>query len=1213
MAGQIINPYVPVNPQEVADTNIINVGPEVIQPTHDVQLTDMNGTTVGLILSNPNGSPNPRGMLQGAMPRTAMQTSQGGTGYDDMEMPFTVEVQTSMIGGRAQDDFSKDKTRYADGFRMDTTGVFPIMGPAVDEQSGYMEAELAWGPNPTIYPNGQTTLDPDIAPDGAYNVTSLYHKYIVTGTKTFTGISWFLKGWTGALTIYYGFGSVNAVTGYYDLPNAVTVYGTGQDKWVYLPTPPKTVTNAVVTWGFNTSKRVYSWKTVPDPAISSWYHPGGNVSLPWTEYLLPRYTLFTSKLHFNTQSDYKFFEYKRQLYMFRNGLDKQSGAIYMNGYRGGCLSNASNLNELRTGLTLVKDELKGAVAMITNGPGELEDQPWREIVSNDTAGVITVSSPWKQVQTTASEYVILGTNKWSVVDNCSFDKAITSVIEAEEYLVVSFGEAKPLKFVKQALVASVWTTTVYTSTNANHLFHYLALTQDTQGKSQLWAANANSCQVTFARLPAFGSDPVFDIWVDERLELTKTKARIEADLIPVADPAVSVRLNRQKADLQLLVARLNEDIAAAKDEELERRLNRQLRDANTQKAYLLADIASAEDLVLKLRLQRELQDANNTVARLQADIAAVSDQNLERKTLRDHDKLTLEITRLNADKVGKTGDELLRINRLIEDATTNLLYANKDLGHSPYEADSILIDPDTLRDLNAQLTDAQLAVARITYDLTQTTDPINLLRLTRERDATIQLIADITQDLTLTTSADLLTKLNRDKADALLSIARIEEDLVATLDPATQLRYQRELEDIIFELSELKYYLVAGNTSSHINNMIIYGSPGVPYIIKEDEIGSIYENVYSKIPIAEISAVKSEKNGRAVMAYGVYLYFNLEGGWIERYYDQRMDDVSPNRDEGLPTERQGEVSKLMPYPGRWYAAINAGPQGTSSVLCNNELGWHEIYRSPSNGLQITDIYVQTIPGVSTPDRLWVAEGNFLSALSIHISPLKQNNYRYFGYKVGANGPSIETSWIDFGFKDVNKYFHSINLFTDMPNKLDRTGYEYEIFVSYQTDTMSSNQWVSLGRRFAKTQNEYFIVNNGKHNVAGKAIKFRLSFNSYVEYYTPRLKSIVVNGVVRFPTKNSWNLTFQLNPDHNLQNTPIQTHNPNRLYNQLQIWANSELHATPLWMKTNDVISNNKLIFIDPLSITRPTVELDSNRTTGKKKFISVGVMTMYEV
>ena len=39
----------------------------------------------------------------------------------------------------------------------------------------------------------------------------------------------------------------------------------------------------------------------------------------------------------------------------------------------------------------------------------------------------------------------------------------------------------------------------------------------------------------------------------------------------------------------------------------------------------------------------------------------------------------------------------------------------------------------------------------------------------------------------------------------------------------------------------------------------------------------------------------SEKNGAAMVQHDVYLYFSMGGGMIERYYEQRLDDIGPTK------------------------------------------------------------------------------------------------------------------------------------------------------------------------------------------------------------------------------------------------------------------------------------------------------------------------------
>src|SRR5690606_29433045 len=112
-----------------------------------------------------------------------------------------------------------------------------------------------------------------------------------------------------------------------------------------------------------------------------------------------------------------------------------------------------------------------------------------------------------------------------------------------------------------------------------------------------------------------------------------------------------------------------------------------------------------------------------------------------------------------------------------------------------------------------------------------------------------------------------------------------------------------------------------------------------PYIFKEDGFGSVagttdtVAGVYAEHPLsAQIRNVRSEDNGRAHARYDLFLKFSLLDG-MESHFDQRLDDVGPNRDEGLPTDRRGPVYHIMPYAGRFYAAVDGGKYGYSSVLC----------------------------------------------------------------------------------------------------------------------------------------------------------------------------------------------------------------------------------------------------------------------------------------
>jgi len=1105
------------------------VGQDVHNPNYDVELKEITSDKkVGLILCNQLGVSDRRGIQEGYMPRTAMQIASQNNSYDNMEMPYSVEVQTSMIGGRGMDDLVKDKTRYADGYRMDSSGINPICGPAVIEQVGYKDTDMLF--DKIMYLNFWATMDPNLTDP---SLMDAFHDYPNPESRTYNGMTVYLYTTEEHIKLWYDVWSSDDTLDHlrYSIELDVTPW---QPQWFYLPIPPTTIgANKKVRWYFQPEGsyaqgggfhgRIYVKRA---EAI------GGNLmayiddewGAGWKVYWAD--SVVRSGVSYENKSDYKFFEYKNGLYAVKKSIDKAGSAIYRNGFRGMARPNTANKNWLKTQYSnMTPHSLIGCIAKITNGPGELESQNWREIVDN-TASDILVSAPWNITHTADTEYVILGMNAWFQVATWVTElatKTITDVLPLEDYVVFAFGDAQNLGIYKEAKAGNgTWAGTWLWHDDNNDRFDFLSLAQDNEGKLRLWGANANSCKVSFAEPVEFykmymGTEYFnFDVWKDEREELDLTINRLNIDIAASVNSEL-VRLTRLKEDALEEIDDIN----------------------NTIKPRLQADydyeVASSPELLRLTRMKAdaddEMDDLDVIIARLTQDIAATTDADKKR-----------ELERMKIDKQEQKGDTQVTYDRITADIAALAL-------HNP-----------------------------------------ELIRLQRMIDDETEKVSD------LTVTADRLT----------IDIANVVD--------ADKLVLERQLEDATKERDELKTYIKAGDTSSHITNMVIYGSPGIPYILKETEIGSIYENVYSKIPLGEIESVRSEINGRAAMAYGVYLYFNLEGGWIERYYDQQMNDVSPNQNEGLPIERQGEISKLMAYAGRWYASINAGHNGVSSVLLNNELGWHEVYRASITGASITDIYVQAIPGVSNADVMWIAEGNDIKAIPISISPLKQKNYSYFGQGLPKEElPYIETAWIDYNYKDVDKFFNTLKLFVDMPNYNKRTGNEYECHVWFKTDKIGAGQWNYIGRGSAINEIQtYNIVYQGLKQVHGKQIKFKIAMKSNVPYRTPRLKAWVCDAVIRFEVKKSWNLTFQLQPDTDLNGVKLLME-PNEIYDAMEKWANSKSYPIPLQMRTNDPTSDYTLVFIDPATVQRRSVSLSTNKTGAKKDFINIGTAVVYEI
>ena len=217
--------------------------------------------------------------------------------------------------------------------------------------------------------------------------------------------------------------------------------------------------------------------------------------------------------------------------------------------------------------------------------------------------------------------------------------------------------------------------------------------------------------------------------------------------------------------------------------------------------------------------------------------------------------------------------------------------------------------------------------------------------------------------------------------------------------------------------------LVSANSSSvsKVTGIEGYGDPLTPWILKEDEIGSIENGIYSPVPLSEMRSVKHYANGRAHMQYGVYLFFSLLDG-MERFYSNRLDDMGPNRDLGLPYGRKGKISCLIPYAGQFYLSIDAGWTGYSSILSWNGIGFAELFRAPAPNMRIRNMTIQTTPDDQEPDRLWFVYGNYMRYIHVATNPLNQAGFKFTQYS------HLQSARINGGFAEVNKFWHETRVF-----------------------------------------------------------------------------------------------------------------------------------------------------------------------------------------
>ena len=492
----------------------MNVGPTVVGPSHHFSLTD--GThTLGLILSNQKGEPDPiRAWQQAPMPRTAMKISQGSQGYQDFELPFTSIEMQSWIGGMNAENFEEDTSKYRDGRRIDTTRGDIISGPKATKVTDIL------------------TLDELDYLDFASieeATGSVYGSFTPAANITVSKVSFPNKDFTELL----GNGKIGyfTVTIYTDSAGEPdTIVGTGtlvnlaQPSFITMPLNEATSLTASTTYWIKFTKHVaryFNGVLLIGSSIENKYQyihtESGESVIQHNDVGGGFTTLFTnSSLSFRLYGtsapieNVRFFEHRRAIYCVVNPEGGGAPSLYLNGYLGCASSNAADLTKLNTDQNLSDASLAGSYALIVDGPGSKEEQPWRRIVSNTTTGtsdVITVEKPWQITHTTATSFVIIGSNEWNEITGHGLTGKVTDVEIVYDYVAFAQGDAINMRQFR-------WRNNSGSSVNefradgTNKADILLAVT-NTEGTMKLWKALVGDNQVDYADAVYYGSDHAF--------------------------------------------------------------------------------------------------------------------------------------------------------------------------------------------------------------------------------------------------------------------------------------------------------------------------------------------------------------------------------------------------------------------------------------------------------------------------------------------------------------------------------------------------------------------------------------------------------------------------------------------------------------------------------------------------------------------------------
>ncbi len=392
--------------------------------THDITFSD-GFETFGAMLDG-----GPRGIQEAPQTPSTLVFSGGGTRYGDNESGLSHLEQRDWTGGRGQENFSDDNSRFFDSQQMWTLTPDQLM-PAPQwklPSAGYAPGErnlpgsVSWqrligaqrfmavkftpAANVTcdtvylwVRRRGRPgTLDMEISADTAGNPGT-----IIVG-KTFTAAD---VPDTVGVFLSFNFTGTTVLTG-------------GTAYWIKICDFDET-SNINRHWEVGCQKGGSNGKACA--ANTGW----AASSYP------PYFWAATTTNQEITDLTWKFFSLEGTAYAVQRTLPGNTvgtaSVMWQNGDRGECDSNAGNKATLIDATkTWTTNQWAGCKVKIVAGPGLGE---WRSIASN-TGTVITVSGlNWNTTQTTASRYSIYDTDQWILVSTITSLPANFTVSDVE--------------------------------------------------------------------------------------------------------------------------------------------------------------------------------------------------------------------------------------------------------------------------------------------------------------------------------------------------------------------------------------------------------------------------------------------------------------------------------------------------------------------------------------------------------------------------------------------------------------------------------------------------------------------------------------------------------------------------------------------------------------------------------------------------------------
>jgi hypothetical protein len=405
-------------------------------------------------------------------------------------------------------------------------------------------------------------------------------------------------------------------------------------------------------------------------------------------------------------------------------------------------------------------------------------------------------------------------------------------------------------------------------------------------------------------------------------------------------------------------------------------------------------------------------------------------------------------------------------------------------------------------------------------------------------------------------------------------------------------------------LNETRPNFIYESDGGRVLSLVAYGDEAAnPWVITEDRVFEIdiqNNDAIKEIPLSELRQLASSENGRVFGTSDVYLLFNLREN-LERYYNRSLEDIGPNRDEGLPVGRSGIPVGLVSFPGEFYVGINgknydplstASPPYIEGSIMLRKSGWHEFYRLPPQ-MRLWNIYGQSLP--DTNNRMWGA-----AATDIFSLPAPTNSKATY---YCAPLCEVVTGWVDYGMSNVSKLFSKFGVYSEKSGTGDT-----EIRVEYQLETGDINgAWTYLidwDNQSGYT--EYSFANN----VTGKRIRFRITAHVSEGNIQLFVRSWLLETIIRFEVKYSYRMLVNLGDfPTQLWGAQVPATRVEDLQTRLDSWASPPPKV--LTFRCQYTPFDNKRVIIDAVPMKPITVTVRG--ADGKPKEVHYGEVTLLEI